>query len=163
MADVASFFPNSWSPDLPTGQGSKNKTGGNKDLPCLRDSFFDFHWALKLASSQTCKSKLWIRVKKLYKYAIFVFCIVLFGCFVLFLTFTDSGKVIKYFDMKDLLLGDRLHGEGKLDKRYWVITTNDFIAHSVWMSIELTKQDLQKIISNDSPNYNQEMNTISHL
>lgn len=52
-----------------------------------------------------------------YKYAIFAFMLVLF-LFVLFLTFTDLGEVIKCFGIKDLLLGDRLHGEGKLDKRY---------------------------------------------
>lgn len=42
----------------------------------------------------------------------------LFFLFVLFLTFTDLVEVIKCFDIKDTLLGDRLHGEGKLDKRY---------------------------------------------
>lgn len=65
------------------------------------------------------------------------------------------GEVIKCFGIKYLLLGDRLHGKRKLDKSYWVITTNDFIAHSVWMSIELE--------SNDSPKYNQELTIISHL
>lgn len=89
-------------------------------------------WVLQVASSQTGKNISWIRVKG-YKYAIFVF----FCCFcVLFWTFTDLGEVIKCFGIKDLMLGDRLHGKEKLDKRYWVITTNDFIDHSAWMSIE---------------------------
>ena len=71
--------------------------------------------SMQVASSQTGKNKSRIRVKA-YKYAIFVFLLVLF--FVLFLTCTDLGEVIKCFGIKDLLLGDRLHGKWKLDKRY---------------------------------------------
>lgn len=114
----------------------KDKTGGNiLDLLCLENSC-GFLCVLQVASSQTGKNKSWIRVKG-YKYAIFAFSVGFALCFVLLLTFTDLGEVIKCFGIKDLLLGVRLQGEGKLDKRYWIITTNVFIAYSVWMATEL--------------------------
>lgn len=75
-----------------------------------------FLCVLQVASSQTGKNKSRIR-GTVHKYAIlgFFFCWIAF-CFVSFLTFTDLGEVIKCFGIKDLLLGDRLPGEGKFAK-----------------------------------------------